>query len=321
MLYILYGENTYSRHHFLVQLKMDLGLQDNEATLLSGAQIPPAQLANTVNTIPFLASSRLVIVEGLLARFEPKRTGADTTSKELLQAFSTAARPLIPTTTLVLVEEKVLPQNPLYKALAPLATVKLFPLLKKVELLKWIEEQVTKRGGSITPSAMNMLANLVGSDLWCLSNEMDKLMQYSAGKPIQDMHIQQIVVLAKEANIFHLVDALLQHRSAVASRLLHQLLTQGMIPTHLIGLIARQLRHLIIAKELLSQKTLERDIQQRLGLQDFAFRQLLAQARAYTVPQIINAYRLLLDTDLAIKTGHQDDEVALDVLVAELGKR
>ena len=320
MLYILYGENNYSRHHFLTQLKIDLGVQDNEATLFAGAQVTPAQLANAVNTIPFFTSSRLVIVEGLLTRFEPRRSTADTTPRDLSQSFSNIAHPLPPTTTLVLIEEKISPQNPLFKALEPVATKKLFPLLKKVELLKWIEDQVTKRGGSITPSAMNILANLVGSNLWGLSNEIDKLLQCSKGNPIQDTNIQEVVVLAKEANIFHLVDALLQRRSAVASRLLRQLDMEGMTPAHLIGLIARQLRHLIIAKELLGQKVPEKDIQQKLGLQEFAFRQLIAQARAYTTPKLINAYKFLLDTDVAIKTGRQDDEVALDVLVAELVK-
>lgn len=320
MLYILYGENSYSRHHFLSQLKTDLGLEDSDVTLFAGAQLSPAQLANAVNTIPFLVSCRLVVVEGLLARFEPKKMDADKPPKESQQAFSHASHPQPPTTTLVLVEEIISPQNSLFKALESVATVKLFPLLKRGELLKWIEEQVIKRGGSITPSAMNLLANLVGSNLWGLANEIDKLLQYSAGKPIQDIHIQDIVVLAKEANIFHLVDALLQRRAAVASRLLRQLLIQGVTPSHLIGMIGRQLRHLIIAKELLGQKVPEKDIRYKLGLPDFAFRQLLGQARAYTVPQIKHAYQLLLDTDLAIKTGRREDEVALDVLVAELGK-
>lgn len=320
MLYILHGENSYSRHHFLAQLKTDLGLQDSDVTLFAGAQLSPAQLANAVNTIPFLVSCRLVVVEGLLARFEPKKTDADKTPKESQQAFFNAAHPLPPTTTLVLIEEKISPQNPLFKALEPVSTVKSFSFLKRGELLKWIGEQVAKQGGSITPSAMNLLTNLVGSNLWGLSNEIDKLLQYSAGKPIQDAHIQDIVVLAKEANIFHLVDALLEHRTAIANRLLHQLVIQGITPSHLLSLIARQLRHLIIAKELLGQKVPEKDIQHKLGLQDFAFRPLIAQARVYTIPKLIHAYKFLLDTDMAIKTGRQDDEVALDVLVAELGK-
>ena len=320
MIYILYGENSYSRHHFLTQLKTDLGILDNEATLFAGAQLTPAHLVNAVNTIPFLSPSRLVIVEGLFTRFSPRKSAVDTTPKELVQSFSNAAYPIPPTTTLVLIEEDISAQNPLFKALETVATIKLFPLFKKVELLKWIGDEVTNRGGGITPTAMNMLANLVGSDLWGLSNEIDKLLQYSRGKPIQDSHIQEVVVLAKEANIFHLVDALLQRRVAAASLLLRQLLTQGVTPSHLIAMIARQLRHLVISKDLLNQKVPEREIQHRLGLQEFAFRQLITQARTYTVPQIINAYQLLLDTDIAIKTGRREDDVALDVLVAELGK-
>lgn len=322
MIYILFGENSYSRQQFLAETKRELGLVDSDATIFSGTQLTPAQLANTVNTIPFLTSHRLVIVEGLLGRFEPPKTAKEeATPRELVQSFTTAAQPAIPTTILIFIDDEVsTKKNPLFKALAPLAEVKPFPLLWGEKLQSWIKDQVTKKGGTIMPAAVKNLANLAGNDLWALSNEIDKLMLYSEGQPIQEKHIQEVVAPAQETNIFHLVDALLQRRSIVASRQLHQLLFRGMAPPQLIVLIARQLRLLVLTQEFRAQRLPETEIQKRLGVADFVFRRLLVQAKQYTLPQLTHAYKMLLDTDLAIKTGRQDDVVALDVLATELGR-
>lgn len=320
MLYILLGENGYTRRQFLTGLKAELGLADSDVVVLAGAQLSPAQLANAVNTIPFLAPSRLVVVEGLLDRFEPRKRAQETGPRGLLQEFSSAAQPGIPTTTLVLVDEKVSPQNPLRKALSSVAQVREFPPLKKPELLDWIREEIAKRGGKIDPGAVLKLAEAAANDQWSLSNEIDKLLLYSEGKTIQEKAIKEVVALASETNVFHLVDALLQRRSVAASRWLHELLANGMAAGQLISLVARQLRLVLLAKEFQTRRLTEQDIQQRLGLQDFQVRRTLAQAREYTAPQLVQAYELLMETDIAIKTGRQEDEVALDILVAEMSR-
>ncbi|MBI2857116.1 MAG: DNA polymerase III subunit delta [Chloroflexi bacterium] len=320
MLYILLGENGYSRRQFLGTVITGLGLADGDVTSISGTQVTPVELATVVNTIPFLTPNRLVVVEGLLGRFEPRRRAGEDVipSKGNVQEFACAAVPAIPTTTAVLTEEKVSSQNPLFKLLGSSATVKMFPPLRGEALDSWIREDVAKKGGAITPDAVETLVGLAGDDLWALSNEIDKLLLYSGGKMVQEEHVHEVVAPAGETNIFHLVDALLQRRSAAASQMLHELLARGTAATQLLSLVARQLRLVVLAKELQAQRLSEKEAQKRLGIAEFAVRRTLAQAREYSTQQLARTYRLLLETDVAVKTGRQDDEVALDVLVAEL---
>ena len=75
MLYLLLGQEDYSRRQALEGIKKDLGDHDFASvniTVLEGQQVSPAQLRNICETVPFLSEKRLVIVEGLLSRFEPK---------------------------------------------------------------------------------------------------------------------------------------------------------------------------------------------------------------------------------------------------------
>jgi CIC family chloride channel protein len=75
LIYIFYGADDYSSHEALISLKKGLG--DPEAlatntTRLEGNRLTPAILQTNVEAFPFLGDKRLVIVEGLLSRYEVK---------------------------------------------------------------------------------------------------------------------------------------------------------------------------------------------------------------------------------------------------------
>jgi DNA polymerase III delta subunit len=46
----------------------------------------------------------------------------------------------------------------------------------------------------------------------------------------------------------------------------------------------------------------------------------LRQARTFTIPRLRLAFHSLLDTDVAIKTGKYEDDLALDLLIIEMCK-
>ena len=73
MLYVLYGEDDFSLREALAEIKQGLGdkeLLATNTTVLQGQNLTLQQLIITCDTLPFLAPRRLVIVEGLLSRFE-----------------------------------------------------------------------------------------------------------------------------------------------------------------------------------------------------------------------------------------------------------
>ena len=76
------------------------------------------------------------------------------------------------------------------------------------------------------------------------------------------------------------------------------------------------------AKELRAQGMPEAELQNRLGLtSEFALHKTLEQAGRYSWERLKDVYNKILETDLAIKTGKYGDELALDILVAELCQR
>jgi DNA polymerase III delta subunit len=53
---------------------------------------------------------------------------------------------------------------------------------------------------------------------------------------------------------------------------------------------------------------------------DYGLEKAVRQAKAYTLERINKAYHQLLEADIAIKTGKYDGDLALDLLVVELGQ-
>ena len=328
MLYILFGQDDFSLQEALAGIKRGLGdeeLLTASTNVLDGRRLSPNQLGNTCNVAPFLAQNRLVIVHGLLARFE-QRWGVqkryqitNSDQKGGWQDFCEYIGGMPATTVLVLTDGKIRNDNPLLRKLTPLATVMSFPPLRGARLYDWIRSRVVMGGGSISPGAVRLLAQVVGGDLGTLANEVEKLLLYTSGCHIGEDNVRKVVSYAREANIFAMVDAVLERRTSQAMRLLHQLLDEGESLPYIMTMIARQLRLLVQAKELISRRVPAAEIQDRLGIsKGYALDKTLAQTGEYSMEQLEWLYRKLLETDVAIKTGKWKDELALDLLLAEL---
>jgi DNA polymerase-3 subunit delta len=189
-------------------------------------------------------------------------------------------------------------------------------------LQPWIERRVKDTGGEISPQAVNTLAKFVGNDLWTMANEVDKLVLFAAGRRIGEADVKAVVSYAREESVFTLVDAVLESRGGVAQETLQQLLRAGAEPVYLLTMIARQARIIFLVKEMMGRGKSRADIQTKLGLtSDFVLRKAWSQAEKYSPARLRVLYHRLLDTDVAIKTGRMEGDIALNILVAELGQK
>ncbi|NWF77508.1 MAG: DNA polymerase III subunit delta [Chloroflexi bacterium] len=327
MLYILYGQDDFSLYQAVKEIKAGLGdaeILAANTTSLEGQHLTLSELRDKCDAAPFLSSHRLVIVDGLLGRFEVKqgrpRSGKDKSGDGLgeWKGLASYIKQMSQTTVLVLIDEEIQRGNPLLKELSPLAEVKVFSLLRGRELRVWIQKRVKEEGGAITPQAVDLLAELVGGDLWAMSSEIQKLLLYCQGRPITEDDVGQLVSHVQEANIFALVDAVAEGRTELAQRILHRLYDEGVAPTYILVMITRQFRLIAQVRDL--EKGLShRQIQDRLGLKSsYSLDKTLRQAKLYDLEGVKRAYDKLLETDLAIKTGKYSDKLALELLVTEL---
>jgi DNA polymerase-3 subunit delta len=328
LLYILSGQDDFSIAQMLEQIKDGLGDRESleiNTTVLDGQSVTLEQLSVACETVPFLTEKRLVIIEGLLARFSPrdgnnrqKKNNQDNGHKEISNCILNMPE----STVLVLIDSVIKNNNPLYKELAPRVTVKNYPFLKDTKLREWVQKRVAEEGGEISPRAANLLARLVGSNLWTMSGEVNKLVLYASGRKIEEEDVKKLVGYTQQFTVFNLVDAILEFRAEAAEQLLQQQLQAGAAPVYLLTMLARQVRMIVLAKEFVGKRLKTVEMQSKLGTtSEYVVRKTIEQAGRYSLSRIKEVYRRILETDLLIKTGKLNDELALNILVAELSGR
>jgi DNA polymerase III subunit delta len=335
LLYILWGEDQFSMEETLAGIKTKLGefsLLSTNTNTLEGQKLTLNELRSIGEAMPFLAEKRLLIIKGLLERFEAKeksnrtkKTGSGTDTKQSeSEALAKCINGFPPSTVLVLmdtieIKKTSLQNNPLFKAITDKAEVTSFPVMKGIKLSQWIESRVSQLNGSMSRQASNILAELIGGDLHTMVNEINKLVSYTGGRMIEEKDVRAVVSAAQEADIFAMVDAIMDRKSGFAEKVLQKLLQNGIAPAQVLVLLARQIQMLIQLKELKSLKISQTEIQNRLGISyGFIWDKISARAGKYTMERLKEIYLFLLQTDLAIKTGRFEGDLALNLLVAEL---
>jgi DNA polymerase-3 subunit delta len=316
LFYILYGKDDFSLQQTLEGIKKELGNEEMLAvntSVLDGQQLRFSQLVDACGAVPFLCPYRLVIVKGLLGRFETRfgseRKPGRSKAKNNLAAdewgdLHEYIKRMPPTTVLVMVDGELKANNRLLKSLAPQAKVKGFAPLSDRDLSGWVQARIKEGGGKISPAALKLLVELVGADLWTMTGEIEKLLAYCSGQVVTEEHVKQLTSYAREANIFALVDAILEGRRTQAQQLLHRLLHDGASPSYILVMLTRQLRLIVIAKDLGKKKSGTGAAEGLDSASDYSLQKAARQAGAFTLERIKKAYNKLLEADIGIKTGN-----------------
>ena len=303
---------------------------DPNTTFFDGRSISFGQLEMSCKPVPFLAEWRLMVVDGLLDRFDerpgrrPVRRAARGDPGRSLQEWEGLAamvEAMPPTTVLVLLGGRLNPRNPLVVQLRSLAEMREYPALRGGQLRQWAQDRVAQRGGKASPGALRLLTDFIGGNLRQLDSEIQKLCLYVGPRPIGEEDVTNLVSDAREAGIFALVDAMIEGKGPEAMRTLRQIMDQGAAGPYIVTMLARQVRMMLQAKALEQERASDVEIAQALGTtSDFVLRKTLEQAQSYTAAELNALHRRLLDTDVAIKTGAMAEELGMETLVAEVAR-
>ena len=326
MIYVFIGLDSFSQRKALEDLKGSVGPPDSRDAnvhVIQGATASPGEVVGACQAMPFLAERRLVVVVGLLRLYDER--GRATTGRRAardpaewapaLEALRSAPE----TTDVVFADGQVSPNNALLALLRGIGTVQSFDPLPPDRLRRWIGEQAQSRGVVLAPGAQALLADLVGPDLWALSNEMEKLSLFASGRTVSEDDVTSLVAATREVRIFATVDAAVERNVSEALKRLHALLSRGEAdPRQVLGMLARQARLMLLASELVRSGVPQQELGGRLGLTGYPLRKTLEQSKRYSWGQLVWLHDRVLEADVAIKTGELDEAIAVEVLVAEV---
>lgn len=329
MIYSLSGDDDFTIRETLAGMKESVGTPDvrdvNIVTL--DANVSLDEFTANASTVPFLADKRLVLVEGLLGKFERRgggRSGSGANGRKDLSEWERLPLVLadVPETTdVVFVDGRLSASNPLLKLIQERVTARTFHPPGPRELRMWIANRAQSEGAQIEERAIQTLAETIGSDLPVIASELRKLALVAAGRAITAEDVDGMVSYAQESNIFASVDAIVEGRVSEALGLVHGLLEGGSPTGYIITMIARQVRLLILAKEIGARRLSTGEASQRLRLSGYPLRKTLFQADRFSMERLMEIHRMLLEADLAMKSTGADDELILDTLIADIASQ
>ncbi len=315
-LLFLYGNDEFAISRRLADLQARHDKDGMNTARLEARAVSDEELNNAVNAMPFLAEKRLVFLSGPSAR-----TSAPAARQKFLD-FLLAAPP----STLVVMHEAVEPREAAKHWLVKRAEkgdlkAEAFFMPRLKEMPGWIMAEAKRQKGQIEPAAAARLAEMVGEDTRAAAQEITKLLTYvDFARSVTLADVEIVSVVSAQGDVFALVDALGSGNGKKAQKVLHQLL-EDEDAMALWGMVIRQFRLLLQAREIIEARGGSLQVQQALGLHEFVAGKVTEQARRFSLSVLEAIYHKLLEIDEGAKTSQAPLDLALDTLIVELANR
>lgn len=272
-------------------------------------------LNNAINAMPFLAKRRLVLLANPSAKYN---------NPSIRKRFLEFLEKMQDTTRLVMYES-VDPRDAEKHWLVKwaekndkLIQTKAYMLPRLKDMTGWIVNETKNQGGQIEPRAAEMLKEMVGVDTRQAGMEIAKLLAYvNWARPIASQDVEAVCIVTSQQSVFDFVDALANGNGKSAQHLLHRLL-EDEDPFSLWGMVVRQFRLLIQAREILDNRGNQNDVARALGVHPFVAEKTTQQAARFSIESLENIYHRLLNIDEGVKTSQVTLDLAMDTLVVEL---
>lgn len=312
MIIFLYGPDTYSSRQ-----KLNAIIDRYKSIHKSGLALTRATRENfdfekfkqVLKTVSMFNEKKLIILEDLLGATRSQ------ISTELLKSDFNKLK-TDKDTIIVFWEQSPDKRSSPFKWLKANAQCQEFKLADARELRGWVEDKIKNQKAKIKNEAIERLVLYIGSDLWRMSNEVEKLITFRRGKVITAGDVDLLVNSQVDLNIFKTIDALARGAKPRALELIWGYLDRGTDPSYLFSMILWQFRNLIKVSSYHS--TGYNQIARVTGLHPFVIKKSTFLARRFTEDSLKSIYGYLLDIDLAIKTGRIDPRIALDLLAMEM---
>lgn len=227
-IYLLKGEEHFVMEEMVGRLTDRFVTEDMKSFNLSidhGSEIDIKTFVSTARSFPFLSDRRVMIVrelERLKGKWKP--------------LVEYCANPVDSTVVILLFathDEKGRRIRPpkdfsaLEKAAKAKGKVIQFDCLNDSGLNKWVASRVKRLNFDIDAGGISSLISSAGTDLYDLSNELEKLGVVFEGRRVSGKDVASVIGSYRMRNIFDMLDSIIKGDSASALRILSGIINSG----------------------------------------------------------------------------------------------
>lgn len=181
--------------------------------------------------------------------------------------------------------------------------------LKPVDVARWVMDRY-----KLSAEVARYLVDNVGTDLYQLHSEIQKLQTYTGGRPIETMDVDALILRSERFGPFELDDAILARDYKKAIQVLGAMLDDGIEPLIVLARIVRVWRQLFVGKSLAGKRS-AKDVAAAAAVPAWKAADFAASCRKYEWRQLASGFLLLLNADRAFKSSTPNIEGYFDVML------
>lgn len=335
MIIFLYGEDTFRSRQKLKEIKekflREVDPSGHSLAVLDGEKSSLETINEVVAPASLFSRKRMVIIENLFANkgqaifdqaseyFKKKEGKVESQDDNIIVFWDSVS------------SDEKLPKakSELFKLLNKQKFAAEFKLLSNTEVIGWAKKEVERHGAKASREAATTLASLLGSDLWLISSEIEKLINYKSAQKmeldgggeavvIENDDVLHLVRGQFDENIFALTDAISAKNKALAMKLFEEQLDAGLTDAYLLNMVTRQFKVLLQIRQALDSGLTQRKIINLLKLHPFVAQKGINQSRNFSLELLKNIFRRLAEIDYLMKTGEGDPKTLLCLLIAKI---
>lgn len=281
---------------------------DFNLDIFFGNEVDGARILETATAYPFMGERRVVVVKDL-HRMKP--TEIETINRYL-------AKPSV-STCLVLIATKLNFKLKNNKELKKRCTSIEFKPLYERQIPGWIKQYLGSKEIEISDDAVRLLHENVGTSLWAIVNELDKvILNLTDRKKIESEDVRQVVGISRGYSVFDLSNSIGQKKVNTALVIVSRMLELGESP---IGILAMLIRHFSILLKLkygLKKGSSQAHLASFAGVPVFFVKDYLPQVKNFTRQELQQAFSHLLEADVKLKSSGQKPRLILELLIYNL---
>jgi len=264
----------------------------------------------TLKTQPFAVEQRLVVLRDV-EKFSQHE-------KKLIEFFSSG----LSRKAVFIIETGKRHTDKFIKKIAEFCTVAAFSELEEKELYKWINTFARKHDKQISSPGIALLVEKLGCELEGIVNALSKLFLYCAGKKaISEADVELLIKKTRQNTRFAFLNALMRRQTGRALIMANELSRGGKHATDLIGLINWQLKRMENVKKVSQPGAPKAEMLRKLKMTPYVFNIIRKQAQNFSIHEIEKNFKLLLESDMAIKQGTKSPGLALETLIVDICMR
>ena len=304
--YLLFGEEAYLKKQYKERLTKALLPEGDTMNYAhyEGKGIPPSELIDLAETMPFFADRRLIVVEdsGFFKNASPE--------------LADYVKQMPDTACFLFVENEVDKRGRLYKAVKDKRRAVELGRQDEKTLMLWILGMVKREEKKIQESTVRYLIAKTGTDMENLEKELEKLFCYTVDREeIRAEDVDAICTTQITNKIFEMIEAVACQNQKKALDYYYDLLALKEPPMRILYLLARQFKLLLEVQELVKKGYGKKQVAQEAGLHPFVAGKYMDQCRNFSKDELRAIMEEAAELEECVKTGRLNDVMSVEIFI------